>query len=104
MSQKKIRQQKPLVDKKIAGRGLFMQAESFYRSANLLLHHATQVGQFNPPFVFPSIVCEAFSLELYLKCLITKENSDVLGTHDLEQLYGLISDANRTRIEEIFAR
>jgi len=105
VSQRKIRNKKlgsRFDGKKDPVRGLFMQAESFYRSANLLFHHATQMGPFNPPYMFPSIVCEAFSLELYLKCLITKEGSEDFGTHDLEQLYGLVSAGNRARIEEIF--
>ncbi len=103
MSRYKAHKKKPLnkLMKPPTPRGLFMQAESFFRSAKLLFHHATQMATFNPPYMFPSIVCEAFSLELYLKCLIVFEGSTYRGTHDLEQLYGLVSVANRAAIEKL---
>jgi len=83
-------------------RGLFQQAESFFRSANLLFHNATQIPlHFNPEFLFPSVVCQAFSLELYLKCMIVIEGSPYPATHDLEKLYELITAENRSEIEKI---
>jgi hypothetical protein len=81
-----------------------MQAESFFTSANLLAEHAMHKGPFNPPYMFPSVTCQAFSLELYLKCLLRMQGSNYRGTHDLEQLYDLLSQENRDAIERIASK
>jgi hypothetical protein len=98
-AKQKMRAQQP---DKPTPRGLFQQAESFFQSAVLLFNNATQIPRyFNPQFIFPSLVCEAFSLELYLKCVIVIEESEYPATHDLEKLYALITAENRTEIEKI---
>jgi hypothetical protein len=109
MSQMKIRRkpdkQKPNDPQtnRPTSRGLYMQAESFFQSGNLLFHNATQVG-YNPQLLFPSFVCHAFSLELYLKCLIVMEGNAYPLSHDLEELFRKLTLENQTEVENLCKR
>lgn len=79
--------------------GAFGQAESYFQSAFILFFHATQFFCQHSQFLFPSFVCEAFSLELFLKALILVEGSEYKPTHDLEKLFNQLSTESKTIIK-----
>jgi hypothetical protein len=49
-----------------------------------------------------SMVCSAFALELYFKCLIRMGRKPYELNHDLERLFHLISQRSRARIKRYF--
>lgn len=72
-------------------RGIFSTAECFFKSSAALKVYAdTRSG---PPYIsvheagVPGLVCSAFAMELYLKCLITLQLGDAPEIHDLEELF-----------------
>ena len=100
MSQRKIRNRNPSPqnpDKPTAD-GIFKQAESYFQAAHVLFMHATQLIGFQPQLIFPSTVCEAFSLELFLKCLMLVEGTQYKPGHDLEKLFDHLSVDSKAHI------
>jgi hypothetical protein len=55
------------------------------------------------PFLIPSIVCSAFSVELFIKSLIILEKGNPPRTHQLSALYSCLSSASREAIAKFFA-
>lgn len=71
-------------------------AGAFAQSGGMLLTAGTQGNR--PQQTFPGIVCSAFSLELYLKCLILLEGNKYTGTHKLDKLFQKLSQDSQTAI------
>jgi hypothetical protein len=93
--------EQPKSDKKwVKPEAIFQQAESFTESATLLGRTA-ELG--SPQFFFPSIVCDAFGLELYLKCLILVEGDKYSGTHNLELLFNKLTPESQMAIRNACA-
>jgi hypothetical protein len=90
-----------------AAEKIFEHAECFYQ-ASAVLHTHDPVGP-HPDnhkrthaaltLIEPRIVIEAFTTELFLKCLICIETGSVPREHNLKKLFDLLSKATRTRIE-----
>jgi hypothetical protein len=87
---------------------IFIVAEQFRftsKLATLVPHHpslqipalAFAHDQFLPT---ASMVCSAFSLELYFKCLIRIGHKSFGREHDLKKLFGLIMREDRQKIEK----
>jgi len=55
-----------------------------------------------PTMPTASMVCMAFSLELYLKCLIRMERKTYGKEHDLKELFGKLGRRNRGKIKRHF--
>ena len=68
---------------------VFQAAESFRAGSLILANHGLL------PYLFPMVVCSAFSLELYLKCLILIEGGKSGSLHDLEKLFSKITPESR---------
>jgi hypothetical protein len=49
-----------------------------------------------------AMVCSAFALELYFKCLIRLGRKSYGSTHDLEELFELISQTNQAKIRRLW--
>ena len=106
MSQRRIKKHPPKQTSntgKPTPRGLFQQAESFFQAAALLFHTATTPQFFRPQFTFPSMVCEALSAELYLKCLLVIEGKGYPATHNIEELFDQLKSTTQAEIERIAA-
>jgi hypothetical protein len=86
---------------------VFNIASHFAESA-ALLHRATTQVLSGPertvqlPFLIPAIVCSAFSVELFMKCLIMVEKGDPPWKHSLRLLYSQLSHASRAAIARRF--
>jgi HEPN domain-containing protein len=63
---------------------VYSQAEAFY-------HAAAALDRSSSPYYIqwriPPVMCSAFALELYLKCLILLETGKWIRTHDLKKLF-----------------
>ena len=64
---------------------VFQAAESFRAGSLTLANHGLL------PYLFPMVICSAYSLELYLKCLILIEGGKSGSLHDLEKLFSKIT-------------
>lgn len=62
-------------------KAVFNTAEVFRGGSQILATHGM------PNYMFPMVICSAFSLELYLKCLIRIEGGESENLHDLEKLF-----------------
>jgi hypothetical protein len=80
---------------------LFKTAEVF-RASSLILGNLMNQGM--PQYMFPMVMCSAFSLELHLKCLILIERSASARGHDLEQLFSKITMASQTMIRRCYEK
>jgi hypothetical protein len=72
---------------------VFSQAEVFRTGSQIL-------GGYLPNLAIPWVVCAAFSLELYLKCLLLIEGGSTEKKHDLEKLFANISCTSREAIRK----
>ena len=70
---------------------IFQTAELFSKTVGLL-DQAISHGEF---LVVPLIVNSAFTVELYLKCLITIENGGYGREHNLYNLFNLLSNDSK---------
>ncbi|MGA2483347.1 MAG: hypothetical protein ABSF92_09530 [Candidatus Acidiferrales bacterium] len=61
-------------------KGIFGTAEVYLTGASMLANRL-------PDLMFPWVMCSAFSLELYLKCLILVERGTLEKGHDLADLF-----------------
>lgn len=78
---------------------LFYNARSFHVAATKL-EDLPQIDF----FLWPTIMCEAFALELHLKCFLTLRNKPFGRIHECEDLFNLLDsddkDLVRLRLEE----
>lgn len=94
---------------------VFQQAECFYQALAVLraLHSENDRHLRNLDthenlhaaitLVEPVIVLSAFTTELFLKCLIRIEAASATPrTHDLKELFGQLSTATRTRLQNLW--
>jgi len=73
----------------------FVVAEQFWKATNTL-----RDGWRTAPA--PPIVCAAFALELYLKCLLTIEGKKPPKSHDLQELFELLGAKTQSHIRARF--
>jgi hypothetical protein len=83
------------VPEAIDPKGVFLTAEVFRSSSAILGNHG-------PSYMFPMVICAAFSLELYLKCLILVEGGASKG-HDLGDLFSKTSTESQQKIRASYA-
>jgi hypothetical protein len=81
-------------------RQIFLQAEQFHNARNLLGRFVTH---YDRPVSFPSLVCSAFALELYLKCLIAINGNGIPTTHNLRTLFKRLTMGCQENIRSYFA-
>jgi len=55
-----------------------------------------------PELIVPRTVLLAFSLELYLKCIITLEGKEYIGIHHLEKLFSELEGDTQTVIKACY--
>jgi len=82
------------VQKAIDPKGVFQTAEVF-RASSIIL------GNQGPNYMFPMVICAAFSLELYMKCLILIEGGASKG-HDLKDLFSKTTSASQKKVRESY--
>ena len=70
-------------------RKMFDAANEFYAAETCLVH---QLNNGAMALAIPWDVIAAFTLELYLKCLITIENNSYAGSHDLRKLFHILTE------------
>jgi hypothetical protein len=80
-------------------RQIFMQAEQFHNACRLLGRFA---ARFNRNVSIPSMICSAFALELYLKCLIILAGRKAPHIHNRENLFKLVDSDNQEKIRKFF--
>jgi hypothetical protein len=80
----------------IAALNIFVVAEQFWRATNTL---RTDDWRTAPT---PPIVCAAFALELYLKCLIAMEGKKPPLSHDLKKLFRRLDAETQNEIRARF--
>jgi len=87
---------------------IFISAQNFGNSAKLLEHLSSQILSQHPgpselpPFFQPSVVCMAFSVELFLKCLILVEKGNFQPTHKIQELYLKLPMTSQKAISDKF--
>jgi HEPN domain-containing protein len=78
---------------------IFVEAEQFHEASRLLGRfatlHARHVGH-------PSIICSAYALELYLKCLIVISGKKPPTIHNLKKLFKIVRPEDQAEIREYF--
>lgn len=74
---------------------LFYNARSFHVSA-------TKLGDLPQTdfFLWPTIMCEAFGLELHVKCLLMLRGRTNRDIHGIQSLFDLLSDDDKNRIRD----
>ncbi len=76
-----------------------MNAKTLYDWARVWVEVAQVLGQNNINhglrLTFPSIVCDAFAVELSLKCLLTLELKQYGRTHSIQALFDGLSESSR---------
>jgi hypothetical protein len=55
----------------------------------------------NPHLAWPGIILRALALEVLFKCLILIEGNTYTKSHDLVDLFNLLSDKSKNRITEL---
>jgi hypothetical protein len=94
----------------IAAEKVFEHAECFYQASLVLRTHLPvrlRPDHFDNihaavTLTEPLIVLDALTCELFLKCLICIETGSTPRGHDLKQLFDQISEATRTRIQNVW--
>jgi hypothetical protein len=79
---------------------IFLFAEQYKHASNWLA--LSRRNGFEHEVRIPAVVCSAFALELFLKCLLVIEGRKSTG-HDLRELFDSLSDDAKTRIRDRFA-
>lgn len=54
------------------------------------------------PFVVPAMVCSAFSVELFVKCLVMVERGETPRGHQLKTLFSLLSSSSQATVAQRF--
>jgi hypothetical protein len=75
---------------------MFVVAEQYWHGSEWLARAVDRGYPFNVDM--PIVICSAFSLELYLKCLIALSGKRAQGGHDLEELFNELSPTTKTEI------
>jgi len=79
---------------------IYYEANSFLQAANMLHSEENKLyGWFNP-VLYPTIVNLSFSCELFLKCLLTKDNR-CIRTHSLKDLFDNLDDEKKKKIKKL---
>jgi hypothetical protein len=78
-------------------RAVFATAEQFRNAAKILLEGVARGDQSAWVAV---LSCEAFALELYLKCLAVQEGKSVLATHNLSRLFKSLDGRTQDEIRK----
>jgi hypothetical protein len=78
---------------------IFEQADCFYQAFAILCNVHPENIQLAVTLGEPVMVLGALTIELFLKCLICIETGGAPRTHDLRELFDLLSDSTRTRIQ-----
>ncbi len=86
---------------------IFWNASNFENASMILDRENARVfmstkGPVRSHYQVPTVVCRAFSIELYLKCLIGIETGNVPRGHELAELYLLLSEQSRKAIKDKF--
>lgn len=68
---------------------------------NFVANDADRPG-FHNPFAFPSMAMSAFTVELYLKCLVWLEGTASPWGHDLKELFDMVSPMRQAGIDRRF--
>tara|TARA_R110002050_G_scaffold88829_1_gene187253 strand:- start:259 stop:735 length:477 start_codon:yes stop_codon:yes gene_type:complete len=89
------------VQKKVAD--IFFQALKFQKAAYLLNRN---LEDDNWALLVPYITNISFTIELYLKALLTSEGKKgkVIEIHKLKELFGLLSEISQKRINYLFSQ
>jgi hypothetical protein len=85
----------------------FNIASGFADSATVLHRESARVlsgpGQtVQVPFLIPAVVCSAFSVELFIKCLVMVEGGKAPQRHDLKMLFSRLTPDSRAAIAQRF--
>lgn len=71
----------------------FLLAESFAKAALIMNSHEFVVSK--PSLVCPMVVNASFSIELYLKCILSFESNKSDGKHNLKHLFGRLDKSTQ---------
>lgn len=80
---------------------IFVVAEQYYRAAEHL-GNAKRAG-YAFDVRMPAIVCSAFALELFLKCLLAMDTGICPELHDLRHLFNRLPNPRQQTIRDRFA-
>src|ERR1700733_8329761 len=80
---------------------IFVVGEQYYQASEYLGQTA-KAGSF-PNVGMPAVVCAAFALELFLKCLLVMESGKLVEIHDLRKLFDKVDGATQSRIQTLCA-
>jgi hypothetical protein len=78
--------------------------KSVFLSAEVFRHGSQVLAAGLPNTMAPMVVCTAFSMELYLKCLITIEGGDHKNEHNLERLFRKTSAGSQDAIRKNYEK
>ena len=77
---------------------IYYEANSFLQAANMLYSEENKAcGWFNP-VLYPTIVNISFACELFLKCLLVK-NDILIKKHNLKHLFDKLDDTQKEQIK-----
>jgi hypothetical protein len=79
-------------------RGIFEQANAFYQALAILCNVEPQNVQLAVTIGEPVMVVGAFTIELFLKCLVCIETGKAPFGHNLRELFDQLSGSTRGRI------
>jgi hypothetical protein len=79
---------------------IFMQADCFYKTLAILCNVEPNNTQLAVIIGEPVMVVAAFTIELFLKCLICMETGEVPHIHRLRDLFERLSLQTRSRIQD----
>jgi hypothetical protein len=88
--------------KRIPPQDVYLNAVSFYAASVALSHPECAQGVDKVLLFWPTVVCEAFSLELFLKCLHAIRRRKVKKNHDVEALFRDLSKADKKIVTKYF--
>ena len=78
---------------------IFEQADCFYQALHALCNVQPDNLRLGVMLGEPVMVIGAFTIELFLKCLVCIETGEVPRTHHLRKLFDKLSDSTRARIQ-----
>lgn len=88
--------------KRVSPEDVYVNALSFRVAAMVLSRPDIATGVDKMLLFWPTVVCEAFSLELFIKCLHAIRRRIPKKKHDVEALYQGLSKADRKTIAKYF--
>jgi hypothetical protein len=77
---------------------MFLVAEQYWKASHQLAQPASRED-----VAFPTVVCAAFALEIYLKCLLVMQTGKFSPSHNLKHIFGELPSATQARIRDLFA-